>query len=222
MLPKRVYDLSQPVFSNCPQYVDTNPRPVQVRRFYLLPINGVNKEVVQMSTHTGTHCDAPFHFFDDGKTIDEVPLEQYIAPAAIFDLRYKKPGGVIERADLEEQAEVLSAGDAALLNTGNGARRANTKEFLKEYVYLSGEAAAYLVERGVTGVGIDAVSLGGYDDPGKAGPPHRAMLGNGKFIVEDLFFPDAVMDGVKRLFVAAPVKLQGCSGAWTRAMLWEF
>lgn len=78
-----------------------------------------------------------------------------------------------------------------------------------------------LVDWGVKGVGIDAVSLGGYNDPATVGPPHRAMLGNGKFIVEDLHFPDEVMDGKKRLFVAA-VKLQGCGGAWTRAMLWEF
>ncbi len=43
-----------------------------------------------------------------------------------------------------------------------------------------------------------------------------------KFIVEELYFPDEVMDGRKRLFCAAPIKLRGCGGAWTRAMLWEF
>lgn len=112
--------------------------------------------------------------------------------------------------------------DVALLNTGNGHRRANSKEFLTEYVYLTGEGAQFLMERGVKGVGIDAVSLGGYGDPAKAGPAHRAMLGNDKFIVEDLCFPDEVMDGRKRLFCAAPIKLRGCGGAWARAMLWEF
>ena len=222
MLPRRVFDLSQPVFSNCPQYPDSNPRPVQIRLFYMLAVQGVNKEIVELSTHSGTHCDAPFHFFEDGKTIEQIPLETYIAQAAVLDLRRKRPGTAIEVADLQPLAAGIETGDVALLNTGNGHRRANSKEFLTEYVYLSGEGAQFLVERGVKGVGIDAVSLGGYDDPAKAGPPHRAMLGNGKFIVEDLYFPDEVMDGKKRLFVAAPVKLQGCGGAWTRAMLWEF
>ncbi len=220
--PKRIYDLSQPVFANCPQYPDTNPRPAQIRLFYMQQVQGVNKEIVEISTHTGTHCDAPYHFFDDGKTIDEIPLRNYVAPAVIFDLRFKKAGSAIERADLEPLAGSFETGDVALLNTGFGQRRANTKEFLTQYVWLTGEAADFLLERGAVGVGIDAVSLGGYGDPAKAGPAHRAMLGNGKFITEELCFPDEIMDGVKRLFVAAPVKLQGCGGAWTRAMLWEF
>ncbi|MDQ2992024.1 MAG: cyclase family protein [Candidatus Eremiobacteraeota bacterium] len=214
--------MSQPVFTNCPQYPDTNPRPVQVSLFYMLAVQGVNKEIVTMSTHTGTHCDAPFHFFEDGQTIDDVPLETYVGPAAILDLREKQPGSSIQRADIARVADRIEPGDIALLNTGGGRRRANTKEFLTQYVYLEGEAAQFLVDRGVKGVGIDAVSLGGYDDPRKAGPAHKALLGNGKFIVEELYFPDEVMDGRKRLFCAAPVKLRGCGGAWTRAMLWEF
>jgi kynurenine formamidase len=222
MNPKRIYDLSQPVFTNCPQYPDENPRPAQIRLFYMLAVQGVNKEIVEISTHTGTHCDAPYHFFEDGKTIDEIPLETYIGPATILDLRNKTPGSAIERADVERFAERIAEGDVVLLNTGWGHKRANTTEFLTKYVYLGGEAAQYLVDRGVKGVGIDAVSLGGYNDPSKAVPAHKAMLGNGKFIVEELYFPDEVMDGSKRLFVAAPVKLRGCSGAWTRAALWEF
>ena len=221
MIPKRIYDLSQPVFNNCPQYPDTNPRPAAIHLMYMLAVQGVNKEIVKISTHTGTHCDAPYHFFEDGQTIDQVPLETYIGNATVLDLRGKRPGEFIERADIECLGAQIAPGDIVLLNTGGGHSRANTARFLTEYVYLSGEAAQELVDRGVKGVGIDAVSLGGYNDPGKAAPPHRIMLGHGKFIVEELYFPDEVMDGKKRLFVAAPIKLQGCSGAWARAMLWE-
>lgn len=222
MLPTRIYDLSQPVFTNCPQYPDKNPRPAQVRLFYMLAVQGVNKEIVEISTHTGTHCDAPFHFFDDGTTIDEIPLETYVGPATILDLRKKQPGSSIGRPDIAQFAGRIEPDDVVLLNTGGGHRRANSKEFLTEYVYLDGAAAQFLVDLGVKGVGIDAVSLGGYGDPDKAVPPHRTLLGNGKFIVEELYFPDEVMDGRKRLFCAAPIKLRGCGGAWTRAMLWEF
>lgn len=222
MIPSRIHDLSQPVFTNCPQYPDTNPRPAHVALFYTVAVQGVNKEIVTISTHTGTHCDAPFHFFDDGVTIDRVPLETYVGNAVVLDLRDKPPGSAIEQADVERSGERIAAGDIVLLNTGGGRRRANTKAFLTEYVYLSGAAAQWLAGRGVKGVGIDAVSMGGYDDAAIAGPPHRILLGNGIFIVEDLFFPDEVMDGRARLFVAAPVKLAGCGGGWTRAALWEF
>ena len=161
-------------------------------------------------------------FFRMAKRSTKYHSESYVGPAVVFDLRSKKAGSAIERADLEGMAGDVAPGDIVLLNTGGGHRRANTKAFLTEYVYLGGSGAQYLIDRGVKGVGIDAVSMGGYDDPGKAGPPHRILLGNGAFIIEELYFPDEVNDGRKRLFVAAPVKLQGCSGAWTRAALWEF
>lgn len=221
-LPSRIFDLSQPVFANCPQYPDENPRPVQIRLFYMLAVQGVNKEIVQMSTHTGTHCDAPYHFFQDGATIERIPLETYVGRGVVLDVRGKAPGSAIERSDIAPFIDRLQPGDVALLNTGWGSKRANSAEFLTQYVYLGGEAADALVALGVKGVGIDAVSMGGYDDPAKAKPAHQKLLGSGAFIVEELFFPEEVMDGKERLFVAAPVKLQGTGGAWTRAMLWEF
>jgi arylformamidase len=222
MIPKRIIDLSQPVYGNCPQYPDTNPRPAEVRWFYIKGVEEVNKEIVQISTHTGTHCDAPFHFFEDGMPIDRVPLENYIGWATIVDVRGKAPGSEITRADVEPFLERIQPNDVVLLNTGWGHKRANTKEFLTQYVWCGGEAAEAIVRAGAKGAGIDAVSFGGYNDPNKAGPGHRAMLGAGKFIVEELYFPDEVMDGARRLFVAAPVKLRDCSGAWTRAALWEY
>lgn len=222
MIPTRIYDLSQPVFSNCPQYPDTQPRPAQVRWFYIHGVQEVNKEIVEISTHTGTHIDAPFHFFSDGTSVDAVPLENYVGWAVVVDVRNKAPGSAIERADVEPYLERIESGDVVLFNTGWGHKRANSKEFLTQYVYCGGDAAAAIVERGAKGAGIDAVSFGGYNDAAKAGPSHRALLGAGRFVVEELFFPDEIMDGKRRLFVAAPVKLQNCSGAWTRAALWEF
>jgi len=220
-LPTRVYDLSQPVFTDCPQYPDPNPRPAQIRLFYMLAVQGVNKEIVEISTHTGTHCDAAFHFFADGRTIDRMPLDTYIGWATILDLRGVMPGAAIERQDLEPFSERIAEDDIVLLNTGWGHKRANTEEFLTRYPYLGDTGATYLVDRRIKGVGIDAVSLGGCADPAKATPSHRTMLGAGKFIVEEIQIPDDVMDGRKRLFCAVPILLRGCGAAWTRAMLWE-
>lgn len=220
--PTKIIDLSQPVYANSPQYPDTNPRPVQVRLLYSIAVNGVNKEIIEMSTHTGTHVDAPFHFFEDGATIETLDLQTYVGRAFLIDLRHKRPGESISLEDIATKMEGFTEGDVALLNTGNGKRRGMNADFLTRYPYLTGEAAELLVERGARGVGIDAVSLGGYNDPHTAGPPHRAMLGNGRFVCEELYFPDGIMDGTDRLFVALPIKLQGCGGAWARASLWEF
>ena len=140
--PKRVYDLSQPVFANCPQYADPNPRPVVVRLLYTQAAFDVTKEIVELSTHSGTHCDAPLHFFEGGTPVDEVPLSHYIAPAVVADVRHKEPGTAIEPDDLRALEDRIEPGDVVLLNTGFGKRRANTKRFLTEYVWLSGPAAS--------------------------------------------------------------------------------
>jgi kynurenine formamidase len=223
VIPKRIIDLSQPVFANCPQYPDPNPRPAQVRWMYISGVQQpVNKEIVEISTHTGTHCDAPFHFYPDGDAIDAVPLDTYVGWATIVDVRWKSPGSAISADDVEPALRRARPGDVILLNTGGGHKRANSREFLTEYVYCGGDAADAIVAAGAKGAGIDAVSFGGYNDPAKSGPSHRALLGAGRFIVEELRFPEEVMDGKRRLFVCAPVKLQGCSAGWTRAALWEF
>ena len=116
---------------------------MQIRLFYHHAVQGVNKEIVELSTHSGTHCDVPRHFFNDGAAIDEVPLETYVGPATIVDLRGKPPGSSIERRDLEGTA--FAAGDIVLLNTGWGHQRALTKTFLTQWPYLDGD------EGGVSG-----------------------------------------------------------------------
>lgn len=92
----------------------------------------------------------------------------------------------------------------------------------RHWSFEQDDAAQFPVDCGIKGAGIDAVSMGDYNDPKTAGSPHHILLGNGNFLIEELYFPDDVMDGRRRLFVEAPVKLQGFSGAWTRAALWEY
>jgi len=111
-------------------------------------------------------------------------------------------------------------GCIVLLKTGWGLRRGFTKEFLQQYPYLTGEAAEFLVARGIKGVGTECLSIGGFE-PGEGAPAHLALLGAKKLIVEDLQIPDAFLDGNLRWFAAFPIKLKGASAAWTRAVAWD-
>jgi len=77
-----------------------------------------------------------------------------------------------------------------------------------------------LVQLGVAGVGIDALSIGGWGGAENGEPAHVALLGAGKVIIEELNVPDELAG--RRLFLTAfPVLLHGCGGAWTRAVAWE-
>jgi kynurenine formamidase len=108
-----------------------------------------------------------------------------------------------------------------LLKTGWAEKRALTREFLTAWPYLTGEGAEYLVSRGVHGVGIEGLSIGGWDDPQKETAAHKVLLGAKKLIIEDIRVPEAMLDGSTRHFAAFPVLIQGAGGAWTRAVAWD-
>jgi kynurenine formamidase len=215
----KLYDISQPVYHNCPQWPDYEP--VQVDHKYTIALNGFNAERVSLTTHSGTHIDAPYHFVEGRATIGQVPIETYAGPVVFLDLRGRDAGSVIGKSDIEPHADRIAEGDIVVLTTGWGDKRAMTKEFLLEWPYLDGSGAQWLVDHGVRGVGIDALSMGGYGSPEKGQPCHKVLLGANKFIIEELHVPDELLDGKKRFLTAFPILLENCGGGWTRAVVWD-
>jgi arylformamidase len=217
--PGKVYDLSQPTFHNSPQWPEYEPTVVNLR--YTLAFNGFNAERVELTTHSGTHMDVPFHFIQDGATIDRMPLERLMGPATILDLTGKAPGSVISAADLERCDEAIAADEIILIKTGWGLKRASSEEYLKKWPYLDQSAAEYLVSRNVRGVGTDGLSIGGIGDYARSRAPHIPLLKAEKFIIEDMLIPDDLaMD--KRYFLCAfPILLKGAGAAWVRPVAWE-
>lgn len=219
MTGAKYYDLSQPIYHNVPQWPEYDPAIVSLR--HTIAFGGFNAESVQLTTHTGTHVDLPFHFFEDGETVDRMPLETFAGDALAIDMRRKDPGSVIGRGDLEQYGERISEGDIVLIKTGWGERRAMTAEYLKSWPYLDGLAAEYLVERGVKGVGVDTLSIGGIGDIDRSRAPHVPLLRAKKFIIEDMRIPDELLDGKKRSFCAFPILIRGAGAAWVRAVAWD-
>jgi kynurenine formamidase len=104
--------------------------------------------------------------------------------------------------------------------TGLGSKRAVSEEHLKRWPYLGGDGAQTLVQLGVSGVGVDALSIGWWGGVENGEPAHVTLLGAGKVIVEELNILDELAG--RRVFgTAFPVLLQGCVGAWARAVAWE-
>jgi kynurenine formamidase len=217
--PSHPIDLSQPISHQGPAWADYDPP--SIAHEYTRAVDGFNAETVRMNTHTGTHVDVPFHFDDAGDTVDRRPLETFGAPAVFVDLRERvEAGQPILRRHLEPDLRRIRHGDFAVLVTGWGERRDRTDHYLKCWPHLSGEGAEALVERGAAGVGIDALSIGGWGGPEKGEPSHLALLGAGMLIIEELRIPDAVVNGARFYLTAFPVLLEGCGGSWTRAVAW--
>jgi len=214
-----IYDLSQPIFNNVPQWPKF--RPTSMTTPHLAATEPANVERLDLMTHTGTHVDAPFHFFPEAEAIDELPLNHFHGSCIALDLRHKQPGSGITRADLAPFADLIRPEVIVLLKTGWGDKRALTKEFLTEWPYLTGEGAEYLLARGIHGVGIEGLSIGGYDDLEKETAAHLVLLGAKKLIVEDICIPTEMLDARIRHFAAFPVRIQQASAGWTRAVAWD-
>jgi arylformamidase len=212
----RLIDLSQPLFDNAPN-CPVHP-PVSFRRTVDHPESGWRLEEIAMATHTGSHVDAPLHKIAAGRSITDFPLEAFVGPARIADLRGMPADTPITAALMAPKLKGVTQRDIVLLATGWGDARAMSDEWLHHSPYVDADGARWLIERGVRGVGIDHFSIGGM------GPinaeTHTLLLGAGIWVVEELKFPNEVFTLRQPLkFWALPMNWPGCSGAICRPVL---
>jgi len=165
---------------------------------------------IDMSAHTGTHMDAPLHYFDADPGIEALPLDIAMGPARVARIEGEEP---IDRGHVEELD--LRSGERILFRTTNSDRPWWDRDFDPAFVHVSVEAAELLGEVGVALVGVDYLSVGGYRSDGAE--THRALLGAGAWVVEGLDL-SAVEPGEYEL-ICLPVKLVGSDGAPARALL---
>jgi arylformamidase len=169
-----------------------------------------NNSRLVMGTHTGTHVDAPLHFFDGRPGVEAMALELLIGRARVIDLPHR--GGITEEhlaaAGLREDLRVL-------LRTPNSALWNTTEGFRTDYTYLTEEAAKFLVAQGVKVVGVDYLSVEQYKKAGA--PAHKALLGNGLIIIEGLNLSEA--DAGQYEMYCLPLRLAHGDGAPARVVL---
>lgn len=163
---------------------------------------------LSMSAHAGTHVDAPLHFLQRGRSVDQFPLDAMVGRARIIPIRNRRS------IDVDElQPQRIRAGERLLFRTRNSARK-RPGDFFKEYVAVSSEAARYLAARRLRAVGIDGPSIGPFPDGAET---HRILLGAGIWIIEWLDLrrvPAGPCD-----LICLPLRIVGGDGAPARAIL---
>ncbi len=204
----RFYDITRTLFAGMAVWPGDTP-------FDLKPTGNiadgstVNITTLTISAHTGTHVDAPYHFTDDGVTMEKVDLSAYWGLAQVVTV--SKESGPLVPADLSGYDLSL----ARRLLVKSSASTADPRIFHEDFVYPHPELADYLGEKGIVLYGADAPSM---DDPNsKKLVGHLAMQRNGILILEGLDLTD-VPDGLYEL-AAFPLKILGGDGSPVRAVL---
>jgi arylformamidase len=169
-----------------------------------------NVSKLDMGAHTGTHMDAPRHFFADGAGLDEMPFDATIGPTRVIRIEHSQ---AILPAELEIHS--LQVGERVLFRTKNSERCWKDNRFVEDFVYISAAAAQFLVQRQVRTVGIDYISVGGYVHDGVE--THQILLGAGIWLIEGLNL-SAVEAGAYEM-VCLPLRVAGADGAPARAIL---
>lgn len=165
-----------------------------------------NLSRLSISTHTGTHCDAPWHFEEAGKTLEQVDTSVFFGGARVIDV-----GDVplIHADDLGTE----KLPPRILLKTTNSKFPADGP-FHEDYVAVAQDAAQRMVDEGVRLVGIDYLSIAPYNDQE---PTHHTLLRNDVLIIEGLRLKEIPAGACD--FVVLPIHIVGADGAPCRAFV---
>ena len=193
----KIYDISQEVFS-CRVYPGD---PAPERRLLSSIIEGgqYNLTAFSMCAHNGTHIDAPFHFIEEGKTVDALGLEAFVGLAYVAEHK-----GIVSADDAAEMLEKAKAQDP----------EAAKRLLIKGDAEVSAEAAKAFAASGILLLGNESQTVGPEDAPMEV---HLMLLGAGVILLEGIRLAD-VPEGIY-LLNAAPLNLSGADGSPCRAIL---
>ena len=211
----RIVDLSLSLTDKTPVYPG-DPIP-KITVATTIDKEGYNLFNVLLGSQTGSHVDAPYHFRNDGITIDKIDLKACMGKAIIIDVSRKKAMEAIEVSDLTPHAEFIKEAEIVLFRT-DWYKKAGTEEFY-EHPYLSEGGGRFLLTMGIKTVGVDAINL---DMTGGTYFPIHDMYAQAEgLIAENLANFDKV-DFINPFVIVLPLKLVGCDGSPVRAVAVEF
>lgn len=201
----KMYDVTGTIYEGMTVYKDV---PEKQPKFDTVTNGYVTETRLDLGVHTGTHIDAPLHMVVDGDTFETISMEDLVGQSKVLDLTDVENG--ISKTDLEKFE--IEKNDFILLKTKNSYEDA----FNFDFIYLARDAAEYLAEIGIRGVGIDTL---GIERSQEGHPTHKTLFGNEIIIIEGLRLKEVEQGDY--FMVAAPLKLTGTDASPARVLLFE-
>lgn len=185
-------DLSMFIDENTPVYPgETKP---EIKQIATIDKDGWNEKRLTFNSHFSTHIDAPFHMLEDGKKLDDFPLEKFIGDAVVLDFA-------------DPDMELVKEDDIVFFYTGQ-----TEKDLFKDYPVISRELAQALVDKKVKIVGLDSFTTD--DEPFEI---HKMFFRNDILIVENLVNLNQLV-GKRFECTILPLKIRDADGAPCRVV----
>lgn len=215
----RFIDLSFDIEANMPTCGTEWHQTVEVCQKGTIQGVGRNTHRIVLGSHSGTHMDAPYHFIDDGKTMEKLDIETMCGAVSVVDFRSFKAGSVVTLEDVKN----INVSKRMLFVFG-WYHNWKTDLYYKNFPYFSIEAIEYLIENGMKFAAMDTPSpddgsaIANMDDDS---PNHKKLLMNEVIIVEYLNNTDMLDAAKKYEIMALPLKIAGSDGSPARVIVKE-
>ncbi len=209
----KIHDISLPISPKLPVWPGD---PAVVLEQVSSMDAGAHDNVSRLAcgVHTGTHVDAPHHFLNDHRTVENLALNVLVGPANVVQIAEDVK---VVSAEVLEEAAIPDGTERLLLKTHNSQLwERGEMEFHADFVGISADGADWLVQHAIKLIGIDYLSVAPYK---QSIPTHRTLLRAGMIIVEGLDL-SGVEPGAYSLY-CLPLKLAGSDGAPARVILVE-
>lgn len=206
----RLVDLSLDIYDRAPTFWP-DPKTAVIPH---LTVQNLSYNITQlvMSTHLGTHLDAPYHFFDDGRTVENLDIRRGFGPAWVLDFNHKAPKEEITVADMQRYAERVTPGCRLIFRTGWDKQFPHPPYF-SDQPYLGTALCQWLVEKGVAAIALDMPTV----HPADYVTTHHLLLRPEVLIIEGLTRLEQ-LHSEQVVLCALPLRIRGRDGSPCRAV----
>lgn len=207
-------DLTLPISSSIPNFPGS-PSP-QFIPWSTIENEGYNLELLFLSSHTGTHLDAPYHFAKDGVKIHQIPISRLVGEAILIKIKKLKDQFITKKDLLNfEKKNGKIQNFSSIIFFTDWQKNLNKKFYFSNNPGLSKSAVNYLVSKKINLIGIDSPSIDlGIDN---SFPVHKILAKKNILIVENLSNLEKILK-LKFHFIILPLKLKDATGSPVRAI----
>jgi kynurenine formamidase len=214
-MPAKIIDLTQLLNDRITVYPDTVPPRFEISNS--IGKDGYNETMISMLSHTGTHIDAPHHVLRNGKPLDQFTIDKFTGKAMVIPCQNERE---LSLGFLQAFESGIREVDFILFFTG-WQDKWNTDAYFESCPIPTNEAAGWLADFRLKGIGIDAFSVDRIVpaivvNEGTL-PNHYIFLRKDILLIENLTSLDQLPDG-GFIFQCFPLKLENADGSPTRAI----